>query len=191
MNHGELTAHVAQVLAAYLQPTHYDVLFDHGKTNSDRADKLGKIASWVGPSYGYEAILGQLDLAVVMPGADRVAALIEIEETTDNPKRLIGDIFATLLGEHLTFQGTRPLQVGEWTTLLVLAQGTSPSHQARLDYLQASVTLLKAHTSVSNFRIGSVLLDTFADEADLGTRLKQHVDSAIVRAVEHGGLAKP
>ncbi|GEM_PF-1185651 len=191
MNHGEWTARIARALAAHLQHRSCEVLFDHGRTNSDPADKLGKIASWVGPSYRFEAILGQLDIAVVAPGTDRVAALIEIEESTDTPKTLIGDIFATLLGEQLTFQGTRQLHVGEWTTLLVLTESARPSHQAQLAYLQTTATLLKSHTGTLNSRIGNVIVDIFANEAELEMKVKQLVDSALEQSAKHGGVVKP
>ena len=191
MNHGEWTARSARILAVHLQHRNYEVLFDHGRADSDPADKLGKIASWIGPSYGYEAILGHLDLAIVMPNSDRVAVLIEVEENSDNPKTLIGDIFATLLGEHLTFQGTRQLHIGEWTTLLVLAQSARQSHQTRLGYLQTSIAQVKAHIGASNSRVGSITLDIFADEAELETKLKEHIGFVIERLAKHGGMNKP
>ncbi|HKZ79137.1 MAG TPA: hypothetical protein VI793_17785 [Anaerolineales bacterium] len=191
MNHGEWTARIARILAGHLQQRNYEVLFDHGRPDSDPADKVGKIASWVGPSYSYEAILGHLDIAIVVPTTNRVAALIEIEESTDNPKTLMGDLFATLLGERVTFQGQRQLHVGAWTTLLVLAQIAHPNHQARLEYLQTTATQLKTHTDAANSRIGKVILDGFANEAELETKIKQYVDSAIERSVKHGSTFMP
>lgn len=189
MNHGEWTARIGRTLAEHLQQRNYEVLFDHGRSQFDPADKLGKIASWVGQPYSYEAILGHLDIAVVAPKTNRVIMLIEIEESTDNPKTLLGDVFATLLGEQLTFQGTRQLHVGEWTTLLVLAQSSRPTHQTRLAYLQLAALQLKAHSSAPNSRIGTVTLDSFTDEAELEAKVKRCVDSAIEQAVEHGGMA--
>ena len=191
MNHGEWTARIARVLAAHLQHRNYEVLFDHGRIESDPADKLGKIASWIGSSYSYEAVLGHLDIAVVMPNTNRVIALIEIEESTDNPKTLIGDIFATLLGEQLSFQGTRQLHVGEWTTLLVLAHSARLSHQTRLAYLQSTAFQLKTHSSAANSHIGSVTLGSFTDESELEAKVKQYVDSAIEQSLKHGGTVSP
>jgi hypothetical protein len=57
--------------------------------------------------YGWKAELSQLDIAIVEKNSDKVLALIEIEETNDNPKTFMGDLFGVFLGDHIRFQGER------------------------------------------------------------------------------------
>ena len=123
MPDGALTAHVARALARSLSDRPVDVLFDHGDPLTDNPDCLGEIVSWYGDRYVAHARLALLDIAVVRKERDEVVALIEIEESAATPKVVLGDLFGTLMGDHITFQGKRALQVGSGTTLVVLVQG--------------------------------------------------------------------
>jgi hypothetical protein len=66
----------------------------------------------------------------------------------------------------------------------VLAQSARPSHQTRLTYLQSATFQLKTHSSAANSQIGSVTLDSFADEPELETKVKHYVDSAIEQSLK-------
>ena len=123
-------------MAKKVAPQGYDVLFDHGQAGQDDPARLGRIASWFGEAYCAGARLALVDIAVVERGSDRAVALIEVEESAAPPKVLLGDVLATLLGERITFRGQRQLQVGEWTTLIVLARYGQQPHPERLALLQ-------------------------------------------------------
>jgi len=118
MSNGMLTIHLAHILQQEFNQQRFDVLHDHGPKQMDSPDKVGKLRSWFGSALKAETILADLDIALVSPRDKKVYALIEIEETTDKPKVILGDILATLFGEGIAFQGKLDLQVGEWITLL-------------------------------------------------------------------------
>ena len=175
MSHGALTAHVARALSQSLSDRPVDVLFDHGEKGVDPPQCLGEIASWYGSHYGATACLALLDIAVVRQESDQVVALIEIEESSATPKVLLGDAFATLLGDHITFQGKHALEVGKWTTLIVLVHATGKGKQQQVTEMAHRVCEVKPFLMSGNASIGHVLIDTFADADELEEKVAQLV----------------
>lgn len=170
MNNGELTAKIARVLTKKFEGR-ADILFDHGDKAVDGADKVGTISAWYGDTLNRDALLADLDIAVVLPQSNRVLLLIEVEESTANPKTILGDVFAALLGEHFTFQGKRTLDVGEWTTLVVLSHGNP-----REDLVTFLADRLSRYKSA---HISEVVIDMFKGESDLETKLTCQVEDAL------------
>src|SRR3990172_5294661 len=115
---GELTPNAAERLSGYCDAKGYDVLYDHGPKKAN----VGTIVSWFGEQYNREAELSQVDIAVVEKSSHKAIALIEIEETSDSPKTILGDVFGVLLGEHIWFGGKQELSVDEHTTLIVIGK---------------------------------------------------------------------
>lgn len=183
MAHGTLTTLVARVLQQDFGSKGFDVFHDHGQKGIDPADKLGKLRSWFGPKYKADVALADLDIAVVSRDTRKVYVLIEIEETTDKPKVILGDVLATLLGDSVVFQGKHNLHVGDWTTLVIIAHHTGQSYLQRIPYLEQQTNELRSHLSTSNALIGRIVLDTFQDEADLEVKLSKHIQEAIERVV--------
>lgn len=109
-------------------------------------------------------------------------ALIEIEETTDKPKVLLGDALATLLGSQVAFQGKQHWQVGSWTTLIVLAKRETAASKERIDFLQAQVTQLKIQLTTPNANVGRVIMAGYVDEAELANILHTEIQAAIRHA---------
>ncbi len=179
MPSGELTAQIARQLSTELEPRGFEVLFDHGQHGIDCAERLGEIVSWFGDSYDRGSRLAVLDIAVIFRNSDKVAALIEVEETTQNPKVLIGDVMATLLGEHMKFQGKRDLEVGEWTTLIVLVKDKAQKPRAVTEFLEKKLKELKFCLSTANAHIGRLVVLTFTDTSDLKAKLKAQIEEAI------------
>ena len=182
MAHGKLTAQMARMLSEAPENRGVEVLFDHGRKEVDPADQLGKIVTWLGDHNRMDAMLSELDIAVIMRDSGKVCALIEVEETTDKPKVLLGDVFATLLGDRVTFQGERNLPVGPWTTLIVMVHDRVEAHQSRMAFLQQEVDHIRSAISRPNATIGSVVLASFSDTTDLKNKLKQQVGWAIQQA---------
>jgi hypothetical protein len=175
MAHGELTARAARELEQRIQDPGFDILFDHGDLNIDPPDRVGNISSWFGPKYSAKSQLALLDIAVVDDQEDRALVLIEIEETSSNPKVAIGDAFGTILGDHITFQGRRPLLVGDWTLLVVLVRNGHPGHHERLRFLEKQITHLLDSCETENSMIGQVVLDLFDDDYVLFHKLSDLV----------------
>jgi hypothetical protein len=179
MKHGELTAHLAEILTQELDQYGIDVLYDHGQQAS-RPNKVGEIASWFGKDedYNFETRLALLDIAIVDRATDKAIALIEIEETTDKPKVLIGDVMAILLGDGIRFQGKCKLCIGPWTTLIVLGHSSSSSHVDRVHFLETQVKELKNCLPTKNKIIGEVVIGLFDDPADLDAKAKEKIEYA-------------
>ena len=171
---GELTARIAEKISADWENRGYDVLYDHGKKGNN---KVGKIVSWFGDEYKREAELSQIDIAIVMKDSGKIFALIEIEETTDTPKTFLGDVFGTLIGEHITFGGNQNLTVDENTILIILGQSNVP-HQDRNKHIQDKVMKAKPKLSTANAVIGRVVVDSFADADELLALLPSVLDRA-------------
>lgn len=185
MARGALTMQAARVLQQEFSPAGFDILHDHGEKGIDSPLLLGKIRAWFGDTYTSQTILADLDMAVVSHAAavshdqERVYALIEIEETTSRPKTILGDVLATLLGKGIRFQDVRDLQVGRWTTLIVLAHDKHASLLNRLPYLATQSKVLRENLLTPNATIGRIIIDTFVDYLQLEEKLRQNITDAI------------
>ncbi len=165
--HGRLTADVADILSKHFESESFDVLSDH----SLKRENVGKIVSWFGETYGRDAELSQLDIAIVEKNSSKAAALIEIEETNDRPKTFLGDVFGVLLGGHICFEGKRELLVGEWTTLIVIGKSEA-CHKERNRYLQNKAMKIKSALLTGNSKIGAIVIDAFSNAEELVTKLE-------------------
>ena len=121
---GEMTSgHKFTVPAAtYLKSRYRDpplrVFYDHGGHSSQR------IYSWFGTIYNAPHAaqhLSWIDIIVAEPKSGKIHKIIEIEDSTAKPKTVIGDVFAVLLGDGLAFAGRSDWQVGDWSSLIILA----------------------------------------------------------------------
>jgi len=179
MSNGTLTAQVACLLLQEFDQQGFDVLHDHGQKEIDSLDKLGKLRSWFGSALKSETVLADLDIAIVSRHDKKICALIEIEETTDKPKVILGDVLATLLGNGIAFQGRHDLKVGKWTTLIVIVYDAHQSHLDRLAFLAEQANTLKSKLTTPNATIGRIIVDTFTDKMQLEHKLKQHISEAV------------
>ncbi len=170
---GVLTTRLAAWLRSAYECKGFRILSDHGKKSAD----VGNIVSSMGkPGFGSE--LSQLDIAIVEPANPlRAIVLIEIEETNDKPKTLLGDAFATLIGDHVSFRGDC-LEIGERTTLLVLAHATE-DHTKRNEFLRDGIEAARPGLRTGNKNIGKIFIESFADEKQLKERALARIDEAI------------
>lgn len=173
--HGDLTAEIGEALRQELAAKPYDVLHDHGP----KAKHVGKIVSWFGDAKAptRETALSQLDIAVVERDSGKACVLIEIEETNNRPKNLLGDVFGTLMGDRVTFRG-RVLKVGAWTTLIVMGYGTG-SQQPRNDLLVRNARACQPHLLPANRAIGDMIIESYGNDAELERMLKRLVHRAL------------
>lgn len=188
MPSGELTAKVARQLSKEYKPRGFDVFFDHGQQDIDCSEKLGEIVSWFGDHCDRSTRLAVLDIAVVCHKTNKVVALIEIEETSGSPKVIIGDVMATLLGEHITFRGNRgsqeekeppDLKVGNWTALIVLVKDENQEPSVRMKYLEKNLKRLKQHLPTANSLIGRFVVLPFTGISDLKIKLSTEIEKSI------------
>jgi hypothetical protein len=180
MRHGEVTANLARSLTTFLEPEGFEVLYDHGDTSQDTTGQIGRIVSWFGPEYKSAAQLAFLDIAIVAKDTGNAIALIEIEETTDKPKVIVGDVLATLLGDRISFQGKRTLDVGPWTTLIVLVKSSGKLHEKRRRFIQKKMNLLKSSLKTRNATIDQIVIQPFQGEDELKSKAKELIGKETV-----------
>ena len=179
MPEGELTVRLAQALMGLLSDRDLDVLFDHGDPHADGPDQVGEIVSWFGPHLARSSCFAFLDIAIVRRDSDKAVMLFEIEESSATPKVLLGDLFAALLGDHFTFQGTHHLKVGGWTTLVVLVRARSEKKRQKIAELATRCRRVNSAIRSGNAVIGSVIVDTFANAQDLMIKTEGLVMAAL------------
>ncbi len=91
---GWITAKVARKLSKELSSEGIKVLFDHGDPAIDDPRNLGQIASWFGNISNRQSRLALVDIAFIRAGTDDVLLLAEIEDTSSNPKVILGDAYS-------------------------------------------------------------------------------------------------
>ena len=120
--------------------------------------------------------MSHIDIALVEQDSERVFALIEIEETTDKPKTLLGDVFGILMGEHLSFGKDHPLRVDEDTALFVLGRSKF-SHVDRIDYVLDQVKRVSSNLGTGNSKIKKIDIKTFSTDEALQELLTDHIEA--------------
>ena len=175
-SHGQYTVAAAEAITDEMDKRGFDVYYDHGK----KSDRVGTIAVSFEKKLHNDSQISQLDIAIVDRQANnyRIIALIEIEDTTDNPKTLIGDVFTTLMGDsvHLPDR-SKTANVGAWTTLIIL--GKSGRHPDRLKEISKKVNRTKLDFGTENSKIGNIVIDFFPSADELKKILLDHINNAI------------
>jgi len=172
---GQLTSAVARSITGEMNKKGYDVYYDHDKAG----EFVGTIAVTIEEKLSREKEISQLDIAVVKRNSNKVIALIEIEETTDNPKTLIGDIFAVLMGNSIYRPRREKMDVREWTTLIIIGKGSG--HKDRNEHIQKMANDAKSALGTANSRIGNIVIESVSANEDLDKVLMKKIDEAIRR----------
>jgi hypothetical protein len=168
-SHGQLTAEIGKTL----ELEGYDVFYDHGISGKT----VGRIVSYFSDTNERGTQLSYLDIAIVKKDTNQAVALIEIEETANKPKTIIGDIFAFLMGEKVVFQG-KELEVGNWTTLIIL--GFSKLHHLKHnEYILEKVENAKSALGTKNCEIRKIVIETFSDKETLSGVLTPLLQEAL------------
>ncbi len=179
MADGKLTSRMAKLISTIWEPRGYDVLRHHN-SNGDKTN-VGKIVSWFGEKYRTGAKLSEVDIAVVRKDSDRILALIEIEDGEEKPKKLISDIFGTLMGDHIhSVYRKCELLIDGHTVFIIIGKSRHP-HPERIKYLEEQANRIKPSLSTGNSNIGKVIVDTFDDEIQLEELLKSYLNRAFKR----------
>jgi hypothetical protein len=170
---GQLTAKMAREISPYWEKRGYYVLYDHDPSSKS----VGKIVSSFGQQPPTQNTrLSHIDIALVEKSSGRVFALIEIEETTDRPKALLGAVFSILMGEQISFGKERLLAVDKDTSLLVFGKSTV-SHEERIQYMLDKVKRFRSNMGTANSKIEKIDLKTFSTEQELKELLTNKIPS--------------
>jgi hypothetical protein len=177
--HGPLTSAAAKSITEEMNKRGFDVYYDHGDPSNPF---VGTIPVSTEKELSSKNQISQLDIAVMEMNTHRAIALIEIEETTDTPKTLIGDIFTTLMGDSVHLPGRKKIpEVGEWTTLIIIGNGAGHDH--RIEQIENIVNNAKSAMGTGNSQIGNVVIATLSDSKTLTDVLMKKIEEAIKRSV--------
>jgi hypothetical protein len=144
---GELTAALGKALQKELAGRN-TVYYDHGRAGEEG---VGAISACLGEDLHRDNKLAELDIAILSPDK-KAALLIEIEESADRPKTIIGDAMTICLSDQIRFKG-KPLDVGEWTTLLIISRKAPEMHKDRLEEIEKRINRLIENVDVSNLKL--------------------------------------
>ena len=169
---GQLTADVAERLAEYYDGKGFDVLHDHGTDPRNR----GEIIAYFGERPSRKTGLSQLDIAVFERSSEKICALIEVEESSARPKTLLGDVFATLFAEHISFRG-KTLEVCDHASLIVVGKG-GESDKECVEHLNRQAESISSMMGNTRMRVGRVVIGLFTDGQGLEELLKNKIDEA-------------
>ena len=146
---------------------------DHNKAS----EYVGKIVSTLEKDYSRKDELSQLDIAIVEQNSDKIVILVEIEETSDKPKTILGDIFGVLLGEYICFKG-KDLRIGDFTTLIVVGVSKT-DHKQRNQNILDLANKAKASLGTQNARIGKIVIETYQDAEEMSAWLPSLMEKAV------------
>jgi hypothetical protein len=186
MLQGAWTAHAARTLSIEFDSRGLDVLCAHqgrriGKGKSSGL-RTGQIISWMGADFKASSRLAFPDIAVVDRVSKKVVLLAEVEESKAQPKLVIADLFATLLGDHITFRRNHKedLIVGPWTSFIVLAKSAgSGSGEQQLRILMGRLNATLKRLSTPNAAVGRIRVETYRSESELTERLLVQAENAL------------
>ncbi len=155
---------MADEISPYWVERGYYILHDHDLTG-------GMIVSWFGKSpYGQNTQLNDIDIAIVEKTSERILALIEIEETTDKPKTLLGDVFGILTGQYVSYGNEHPLIVDEHSGLFVfgfVAEKSRLAHEDRFSYLREQIKRVNFNDKTGNAKVENIEIKAFSSAEEL------------------------
>jgi len=161
---GEVTERIAKLIRERLPPE-YEVLHD---PHSHEKGKDRIVSRVRGERLSY------IDLVVVDSSSNELLMIMEVEESSKEPKRVLGDIFAVLMGDNITYgrrNEGRELKITSQTVMVVAI--SKIDHRRRDDILEQRVNEARRLLArqFQNSKLGRVIILPFEDEHELVSEL--------------------
>jgi hypothetical protein len=172
--HGIFTAHLGSSLRSELSDKNYIVHYDHGPSGTPG---IGAISAYYGKEKHRETKLADLDIAILNPDK-QVILLIEIEESDDRPKTILGDAMAVLMADGIDCKDGPLEKIGEWTTLLIISKGSGEKHEQRRRVIEERLDTIRSGAQPGKIRLGAVKVRLFEEESELRGIVGEYLDSA-------------
>ncbi len=143
---GKITVQIGKDLEEMFKKSKYKVFYDHGKDT-------GKIQSHFDKNSKLSATyLSAVDIMIMQE--NKILYLIEIEEETASPKKLIGDAMATLLGDYIRLASGDQYNVTNKTELLVYSLASEKGYKSeQVGYIEKKVEELKSKCKTKNAQL--------------------------------------
>jgi hypothetical protein len=147
----------------------YSVVYDHGKGGKE---SVGVTSAYLGDHAEMDNKLSEIDIAIIERKTNKAILLIEIEESGDNPKKIIGAAMATLLADGLSSKDGQKITVDSGTTQVVLAKGEGVEHKDRIRSMETRIKQLISMEGINkNMKIETIKLELFQDPCDLPEKI--------------------
>jgi len=177
MSRGEITSHIAEYLSKELSDSNFIVYCAHKSKKVDQNTIFGKIKSQLLTNNILEMDLSELDLAIIDQSKKQILVLIEIEETTNKPKVLFGDVFATLFGEMIYISGNQRFQIDNQAIMMIMAHNNKEyDEDSRINFINREVNKLKSNINTANARLDRIIIDCYKDEKELLSKVKENIN---------------
>lgn len=151
MKHGELTAYLGRKLAQkYPRGGRIFALDDHGKTDNPAVGAIR--LNLRGFPFDNRSVLADIDIMIAE--GNKAIILIEIEETTANPKQVIGDVFAPFFAEHVRFKSTEEYKIKETCLIIGLLTAPSGSTAIKTERLSKAIKEFQHYLNKISFPLG-------------------------------------
>jgi hypothetical protein len=167
---GRLTAKLGDYLEKRSRELGFTIYYDHGERNSN----VGKIAAHLGAEPHKDSCLAQIDIAL-LDGKKRVRLLVEVEESGDRPKTIIGDAMTILLSDKVSYKN-KNLHIGEWTQLLIISKKSIGDHADRMDEIEKRINRLIQNREYGGINIKDVKLEYYENEGALFQIIEKYID---------------
>jgi len=175
------TVPAAKHLRSFIINTGFDIVFDHGDATESQ-----EIVAWFGERYEppyRPKQLAHLDIFIFDPATAHIIALVEIEDTTHNPKTLIGDLIAPQIADGIAL-GTKAIYtIGSPTSLIIFANFKSSvdqdKYQKRIEHIQQNIAMSPPFTQRTNQPFCKCILDSFTNQEELNYKLGEYIQKAI------------
>jgi hypothetical protein len=181
MKHGKMTEQFGLWFTQYLQTKdQFSVFYDHGNPQEDSSVVV--IKGFFGEKVTNRNRLTDADVMVVNNDRE-VVLLIEIEESRMSPKKLLGDIFSTVICNQFAVRKENQneyFRLSTKTVLIIAGIVPNPGDQEdELDKIRNIVMprLQKVGTPKDMLQIGNIRIVTDKDISKTLERLKKEVTS--------------
>jgi hypothetical protein len=180
MNHGAWTGEMGCRLYQKYAQTVHQVYYDHGKDAKSEPHFCKPIPFF--DECTTASTLSAVDIAVVNQKKGAIELIAEVEESSSEPKHVIGDIVNILLSEAVRIKG-KDYALGD--SVLVLGLRADSRGNAKMKSKRVAAKLQEINRKIGIRRISLVLV--FDDDAKkLATKVETEIDRQIARLKPDG-----
>jgi len=183
--HGVETGKFGKWLSQYLKDTpgyqSYSVYYDHGNKLTD--PNVAVVKGFFGDTVTNTSRLADVDIMVVKPSGE-IAILIEIEESSTTPKKLVGDLFTILMCNRFAVRGAKGqkyFDIAPETRLIVAGVGATAGQLKKIQGIIKS-RLSQFEAPADSIGLKNVSLIVEQDLSAMVKKLTERVRESLARA---------
>lgn len=145
---GKMTAELGQLLELEISGPEIKVIYDHGDKQNEN---VGAISAYY-DELRRDTKLAEIDIAI-LDKDDNVILLIEVEESDDRPKTIIGDAMTIFLSDGIAFKGETKKPNSDEIILLILFREPESGHEERNRKIEEKLNGLLSGEIINKLKI--------------------------------------